>query len=709
MKAIYNKINKSVPIILTILIVILIFFNWFISPVSLGGDFNFISFDHFRFTNSHPYIWDSSLGNGFGQYTLFTLPFFYYSFLANKLTLLVSNPFLLHKIIYLIPLLIISNLSIFTFSKYFIKNKIAQSFSIILYLANPYFIMLTSGGQIGVAFAYGFSPLVLYLFFNTLKNISSDENKIISKKILKQSLLNGLALSLLIAFDSRLALLIFVIIVFAYTLTFLTNKNKTQLLKKYSILAFTNILIILAIHAYWILPSIFVKSVELPSGYSSTQSVQFFSFARLAHATSWSHPNYPENIFGKVNEVIGITFIFPILAFASLKLRRKTILFFASVAVLSAFLVKGTNPPLGAVYTWIFSSLPFGSWFRDSTKFYLPLSISYSVLIGLSIQELLKILPQKIKSINQNTLNFFSVIILTTIIFISWQPTFTNQISGTLSYKTFPQNYNNLREILKNDNGFGRVLWLPQKELYGYTSLNHPAVSLNELRQTPTCVNQLCIKESKTVYNVENPFTYQDLESEIDQKQEFLSEPNAAEILNSLAIQYLVVPADIDKNIYLFDRKFNQSIKEKYQTSLENLNYAHKILDDQGLVVYKIEGQTALFTTLSNQKDESVLSYNMISPTQYQLEIPENTNDLIFSQQYNSNWQLIDQSKIVDPERLNPIGMRFQIQNASSPHTVLLRFKGQQFADTGWLISNISLSIIIISLIYLTFYNNKKI
>jgi hypothetical protein len=679
-----------------------VFLNFFISPLSLGGDFNFISYDHFRFTNQSPQIWDSTLGNGLGEYALFTLPFFYYGFFANKLTWFVNNPFILHKLIFLIPLLITGFLSILSLSKYLLKNKFARVFAIILYLINPYFMMLTSGGQIGVAFAYAFSPFVIKIFIQTLEKIKSQKN-IFDRQQIVNYISSSLALSLLISFDTRLALLIILMIILVFTSELIVSKEKKRLVKSYTIFSALALFTIFSWHAYWILPSLFVHSVELPRGYASIESVEFFSFARLAHAISWSHPNYPDNIFGKVNEIKGIELIFPILAFSALFIRRKLTLYLGVISALSIFLIKGTNPPFGSIYNFIFQYLPGGALFRDSTKFFLPLSLSYSILIGLSIEWLIKIIPEKFKTLNLKSnklINFSLATVLIAMILAAWWPTFSGQLQGTLAYRTFPQNYNSLRDVIQSDNDFGRVLWIPDREMYGYSSLNHPAVSLNQLRQQPTCIDILClpVKNSVTPTDSERTYSLTDLQSEISEKLQFLNSPDAPELLNQLGIKYIVIPEDHDKSIFQYDRKYNQGVKDQFSLAISNISYAQKLFQDSGLELYKLNQNTGVFkVTIGNEIQ--VAQYQSISPSEYLVTIPDNTSSLIFAQSYNSNWSVIDNGQIIYSAPHQLFGNTFAI-NPSSSRQVKVKFQGQQVADVGWLYSNLVLFTLVSFIIF---------
>ena len=167
---------------------------------------------------------------------------------------------------------------------------------------------------------------------------------------------------------------------------------------------------LIALHAFWILPAILTHQnplEQLGSAYSTTGAVKFFSFAALENALSLLHPNWPENLFGKTYfmkpEFLGL----PILAYISLlfistkektKEQKKTVqyvLYFALLALIAAFLAKGANDPFGEIYLWMFTNIPGFGVFRDSTKWYVLIAISYSLLIPFSLKHLQDIFKKK--------------------------------------------------------------------------------------------------------------------------------------------------------------------------------------------------------------------------------------------------------------------------------------------------------------------------
>ncbi|MDQ3239085.1 MAG: hypothetical protein M3P33_01035, partial [bacterium] len=513
-----TKIKNILPNILTILIIVWVFSNWIYSPVNLGGDFNFTNFDHFRLYSLHPYIWDLNLNNGFGQYTIFTLPFFFYAFTIGKFAFLNLSPFLLHKLIYLLPLLVISYFSINYSVSIFIKHPWARAFAIIFYLTNPYYIMLSSGGQIGVSFAYAFSP---FLIANTYQILTSKTRN--NTEQLLSYIFFGFYLSILISFDSRIALLTLLSIIILILAKIIFSKDISGQIITSTIWFSVSLIVVFGFHAYWLIPSIFVYNVSLPIGYDAISSLFSLSFSRFAHAISLSHPNYPDNQFGVVKEINLLSLSIPIFAFYTLKKSRKIILYFSFIAILSIFFAKGVNPPFSQIYQTFFSHIPLFNWYRDSTKFYLLICIAYTILLGITFESLINYYQQYRKKLTFSIIVFF----LSTLLYL-WWPTFSRQINGTLAYSNYPDSYRELENILNNDRSYGRVLWIPNHDRYTFSTPNHPQVILTDLIHSPSCLSSLCSKRYQPIKK--DYFSKTDLYNQIDQEMKVFQDPHTQTI-----------------------------------------------------------------------------------------------------------------------------------------------------------------------------------
>ena len=381
----------------------------------------------------------------------------------------------------------------YALGKYFIKKPYTYLVPVV-YVANTYFLLLFSGGQLGVAWGYALFPLVLESFI---------ENAGWTKR--------GLLLALLFLVDLRLAYLAAAAIIF-WTLCF--GRKKFSFLLPFLIAA--------GVNAFWILPAALTggAGAGLDNELTNPGMLRFLSFADFPHALSLLHPNWPENLFGKIYFLQPEFLVLPIIAFASLLFIKKTsengrkIIFFALLALIGVFFAKGVQEPFGGVYQWMFSHIPGFVMFRDPTKFYVYIALGYSILI-----------PFMLERINKKiVLGIFVVFWLFTI-----RAVFLGQVKGNLRPMQIPEEYVQLKNILVADTAPSRTLWIPQREKFAYTSDIHPLLYANQI--FPGASVSAVITAAGTA--------------------DFMTTLAAA------GVRYVIVPQDIEQRLFLNDYRFD--------------------------------------------------------------------------------------------------------------------------------------------------------
>ena len=348
--------------------------------------------------------------------------------------------------------------------------------------------MVIGGGQIpGVGMAYSILPFVIYAFLNVFENLEGKS----SIKVFNYSLIASLFLSLQLLFDIRIAYVTLVAIFAYWIIKIVESKNFKYFLESFVFVFLIPGLLFLLIHAFWIIPTIVSHQnpvEQLGSAYSSLDAVKFFSFAKLEDSISLLHPNWPENIFGKTGFLKPEFLILPLLAYSSLlfiskikEQKAKTyILYFAILGLLGAFLAKGVNEPFGNIYLWMFDHLPGFIIFRDPTKWYALVALSYSILIPFSIWKIYEWIKSKNKLYFQNLFLLFIVFCLLYLI----RPALFGQLTGTFKSTQMPQDYVRLEKFLSPQNNFSRTLWIPTTQRFGYYSNSHPAIPAQNFYKT---------------------------------------------------------------------------------------------------------------------------------------------------------------------------------------------------------------------------------
>jgi len=466
--------------------------NWYFA----SGDLDFFWKEQILRLSWLPNIYRTDIG--FGWSGIMSLWLDYPFRLVLKLLSTIGlSWFFIEKILWL-SVFLIAVYSSYHLAKYILQSRFFSWIASFIYVANTYFLLLFSGGQLGVAFAYAFSPFVLFCFMESADTINPKIKKVLT---------NGLCLALLIAFDLRLTCLLLGVIVLYQIFT------KTFHFLKIGI----SLLVAALIHSFWILPTIVTRTGPSVMGedFTNPGMLKFLSVADFSHTISFLHPNWPENLFGKVYFLQAEFLIIPLVAFLSLLFihrakNKKQIVFFALLALIGAFLAKGTQPPFGGIFLWCFQHIPGFIMFRDPTKFYLLIAIGYSILIPFTLSKIHK---------------YFVYVLFGIFWLITLRAVFTGEVRGNFRPIRLPDEYIQLKDKLITDGVPSRTLWIPQKENFAYYSDVHPIVTSTD-----------------------------------------------AETIDS-SIKYIIVPADVNRRIFLNDYTYDSVMRNNIIEELSNKGF----------------------------------------------------------------------------------------------------------------------------------------
>lgn len=586
-----KKYLNLLPFIVISILLLVIYRAWFFSETIVGGDMSYMYKSMLNDYQLLPYAWQWSLNGGFGGFSgpyLFTyfpsIPIIVFGKLLQLDWNIVAR---------LCQLFLFIVIAIFS-TKYFINTLFPKSkwylLSIGIVLFNTYTLMLVGGGQTIVALAYAFAPVVLASF---IKVINCKDFTI---KTLKLSVIAGLVLSIQIMLDVRFVYvtLIAVGVYFIFrAISLLKNRQFKKLCLSIVYIFILPASLSVLINAYWMLATLLNKSnpiEDLGAAYSSADAVRFLSFAKLENTLSLLHPNWPENIFGKVSFMRSEFLIYPLLAFASLLFVRKSkkeekqyVLYFSLLGLLGAFLAKGANDPFGDLYIWLFDNVPGFIMFRDATKWYVLIVLSYIVLIPLTLSKVITLLSDR------STYSKFIVLgIVLCVCLFSIRPALLGELRGTFTYHTLPNEYKQLEQFLSQQDTFYRTLWVPNIQRYGYTTSTHPAIT------------------------VENLFR----ESSVEKSLAHLTEENSQETLQEAGIKYIIVPLDSEGELFVEDRKYSEKKYIQTITTLEDIAWITKVREFGKIQVFEVSNPKDKFWSTNS---EVKLSYTVHSPVKISL------------------------------------------------------------------------------------------
>ena len=616
--------RKLIAPLLLLLLVIVTFRVWFLPGLLSTFDFPYYSQLMMKDASVMPYAWGFHVGlDGFARFISpysWVLPFI--NIPQVVFGRLGMDWGLIERIAYFYPLLILLIISpVVLFKTAFPKNKF-YLMAIIIFSFNTYSLLLFSG-EIFVALAYCLIPLILAIFIKIL----SDKNAI-SKTI--YSITAGLVVSLQIMFDPRVVYVtlsaVALYAVFSILYLVFSKKSRTLnikgLLNYFVFIVFIPGAITLLLQAFWILPSILHggNPVEsLGAGYSSVGAVQFLSFAKLENTITLLHPNWSENIFGKVYFMRPEFLLLPVLAFASLFFIKRSeaskekvyILFFALLGIIGAFLAKGSNDPFGGIYLWMFNHIPGFIMFRDPAKWYPLVAISYSILIPYSVYQIYELIKRKTENLKPKIMGnllskLFIFLVLGYMLFLI-RPALLGQLGGTFKTATIPAEYTKLEQFLSSQNNFSRTLWVPTKQRFGFYSNNHPEMS------------------AQILFNItDNGKLIQKLSS-------------SEKLLQESSVRYVIVPYDSQGEIFLSDRKYDNKVYLQTITQVKKIPWLIPISGFGKIAVFAIPNAKDHFY-ITNQNSE--ISYKYISPVEYSLTVQnaKKGDRVVFAESFDNKW-----------------------------------------------------------------------
>lgn len=562
----------------------------------LTGDARFFWPENIKFFSHFPLAWDSSLNTGIGHSqigSLWIITYFNLTLLFSKLGITWN---LISLLFWILPSIILSFFSALFLFNHLFKDRIRYSLlSGIVYAFNTYFLMILTGGQLGICLAYSLAPLVLLRFIKIIENSS-----------LRNVLITGLVLGLQLIFDPRI---VYVSLAVAFLYMFFNFPKLKTIRKKifFSVPFFISILL----NAFWILPLLLTKSSPIPEGFNSIKGFEFFSFSDFSHALSLLHPNWPENIFGKVYFLQPEFLVLPILAYSSLLFVYSNvkaqnfninILFFALLGLFGAFLAKGANPPFGEVNVWLFQYFPGMVMFRDPTKWYMLIALSYSMLIPHGLFNIASWINSKFK-----IQSLFLLLIAFYLLFLI-RPLWFGELKEKFKPREVPKEYVALKDFLVSKPEFFRTLWIPQWQRYGFFSNTHPAIGREEIFRG-------------------------NAEEQIDQ----LKEANTEKVLRDLSVKYIIVPYDSEGEIFLDDRKYSEKQYKEAVSDLRKVTWLRELPHLGKIHVFELANSKDHFWTPSATLK---INYGYIKPTEYKIQV-RNAKEgdlLIFSERFDRNW-----------------------------------------------------------------------
>ena len=229
---------------------------------------------------------------------------------------------------------------------------------------------------------------------------------------------------------------------------------------------------------------------------------------------------------------------------------KKEVLGLFIIAIIGIFLSKGTNEPFGFVYD-IFALIPGFLLFRDPTKFYLLMVITYMLLVPLGLLTISSWLENKTKY--ENMVFIFSVVFATYWLCTIYFAVFSH-LQGTFRPRDVPKEYMLLQQKIESGSQKKTVLWVPARQRFGFYSKSYPSVN------------------SQDIFGILPPSS---LSAQLESS-------GGRKLLSDESVGYVVIPYDIDGEFFLNDRVYSQKERDVFEKELDALPFLYKEVIGEG-------------------------------------------------------------------------------------------------------------------------------
>jgi hypothetical protein len=590
-------------------------------------------------------------------------------------------------------------------------------FTGIIYVLNPFTYARFLAGQWTVLAIYALAPFAIMAFITLLeqRNLCN---------VIKVVLLTTLAGSI---YEHGFPLLFPIFLVI--WLVKITNLHQRDEVK--SILNYTGITIglLFLLNCYWIIPLLTSKSTILQQ--IGTSDIAAFApistsnsgilFDLVSMMGFWRGGYlYISNLFPFWWVFVLFILYLSVLGFTS-NFRDKGIgwivkslgILWLVGLVLAAGAANNLTKP---IFEWLWQNIPYFSVFRDSQKFISLLCLSYAILGGLGVTEIIRILNHQKQRFTRFTMTMVLVLAMITPVIYS----FTEfGFSGQLTVTNYPQGWYQVNDYLNQHKEDFSVLFLPWHQYMTYSWLRNKGD--NKLgNPARTFFNKPIIQGD----NLEIADIYSENTNPISKYVEYILSKgpqvtNLGELFSPLNARYIILVNETDYLTYNYLYKQDDLkivIQQPGITLFENEHITARTYATNSLVhIQSLDDYLELSQTQDVMEHIYVLdngintftngSFNKIntlenSPISYQLEAtPGNYTVFVVSQDNTTeNWEYNGQETVFNNLSFMPV---FK----SSPEggkVVYSRF--YRIYIPGYIISSLTAGIII----FLFFLSRKK-
>lgn len=609
---------------------IFLYKEWFIySGILTFGDWYVVEPDWLREAFSLPYIWSSSVNLGD---SVLVMSFYPVTLAMGVLGRMGFGFGTVERIAFMWPIILASVAGTYIFSYHVLKSRIGAVVATLVYFLNTYF-MLGRTGHLTLMVAYSLFPIILYFY-----------HKLSQKRSLTSILILSLLLSVVSFYEIRaFYILAFVILFFVMFFLDLKSKNLREIVIDLGYMG-TPLFVAGAVNLYWILALSQIQAVE--TGEFFHRILFGNAFMSLERATTLFHPFWSGA--GLTTFVIQTTPIYfwliPIMAFIGLYVGRhdRRILFYGLLALVGILLTKQVDTPFPLLYEWLYAHFPGFIAFREASKFYSLIALSYSILIGSSIKWAWDDYQHYSSNRQLHMVLAVLITLMTSCVFLfNARPILNGDLKDLLTNREQPTDYKIFSDRLTQGDSedFSRTLWVPIWSRWSYYTETHPRMNM---------LNMLSAQWGNVWkdYGSEEELNYINI----------LQQPFSDKLLELSSIQYVVIPTrDLQNDDDFF---VNYGGRGQYVRNMRSIPFLEEIDGKtEELLVFENKGYRPHIYT-SDQVDTFYFDPPIHKPvfkrqdrTRYTINLEHVSKPiyLYFSEAYSPDWHIsLGKASILD-------------------------------------------------------------
>lgn len=306
----------------------------------------------------------------------------------SLLNISIDNPSLIFKALYIFLSLGIG-FGMYLYVYGCTKSKIASIASSIIFLTNQWILAKMASGQMNHVFAYFLIP-ILFLYIDKCLRKCRLTNIIILSFILSIFILLRID-PIIYVLPFLILYILFVIVTTNKKIRFETIKNTIKIFLIGGILFIGFTFFVLfpiiklggATHGSISFPLDDVKKNSLDISSAVLGNIRQMSYIFWKANTDWN-----THQFLTLSQYELIMLIIPLLAFLAIFIRKidNRVIFFISAAMISIFLAKGPNPPIGEIYSFLYQNIPLFDKLREPDRWTMVTWFSYAYLTGTTLK-----------------------------------------------------------------------------------------------------------------------------------------------------------------------------------------------------------------------------------------------------------------------------------------------------------------------------------